>query len=71
MNLYKLLYQVNVSDRLGWKSLPWTNTRILRKLINYGQKSFITLGPGDNTFKAGSNKTVSASKKQDYYEPKK
>jgi hypothetical protein len=28
--------------RMGWKSLPRTNTR---QLVNYGQKSFITLGP--------------------------
>ncbi len=31
--------------RLGRKSLPGKNS-LLRKLVNYGQKSFITLAPG-------------------------
>jgi hypothetical protein len=31
---------------LGWKSLPGTNTSLLRKSLHYGQKSFITLAPG-------------------------
>ncbi len=34
---------------LGWKSLPGTNTSTLQKLVNYGQKSFITLGPDSPT----------------------
>ncbi len=31
--------------RLGWKSLPGTNTNLLEKLINYGCKNFITYSP--------------------------
>ncbi len=26
--------------------MPGTNTSVLQKFVNYGQKSFITLGPG-------------------------
>ncbi len=31
--------------RLGWKGLPWTNTSLLRKLVNYGGKMFYRIGP--------------------------
>ncbi len=31
--------------RLGWKTLLGINTSLLQKLVNYGQKSFITLAP--------------------------
>ena len=37
--------------RIGWKSLPGTNTSLVLKFINYGQKSFITLAPGVNVVK--------------------
>jgi hypothetical protein len=26
--------------RPGWKGLPWTNTSLLRALVNYGRKKF-------------------------------
>ncbi len=29
-------------------NLSVTNTNLLRKFVNYGQKSFVTLGPGPN-----------------------
>ncbi len=35
---------------LGWKSLQRTNTLAYYKYVNYGQKGFITLGPGGRTF---------------------
>jgi hypothetical protein len=34
--------------RLGWINLTGTNTSLLQKFLNYGQKSFITLAPGDS-----------------------
>jgi len=36
---------------LVWKSLPGTNTSLLRKYVNYGLKSFITLAPRPNFLK--------------------
>ncbi len=49
-------------DRLGWKSLPGTNTSLLRKLVNYWLKSFIKLGPDPFSFlvKANSTNTLSS-----------
>ncbi len=40
-----------MSIRICFKSLPGTNTSLLQKFVNYGQKSFITLGPGANVIK--------------------
>ncbi len=31
--------------RLGWKGLPWTNTSLLRKSVNYGRKKFYRISP--------------------------
>ena len=31
--------------RVGWKSLPRPNTRLLQKLINYDHKKFHNIGP--------------------------
>ncbi len=31
--------------RLGRKSLPWTNTSLLRKSVIYEQKKFYNIGP--------------------------
>jgi hypothetical protein len=42
---YSLTLPANI--RLGWKSLPGTYT----KLVNYGQKGPITLGPGVSIIK--------------------
>ncbi len=45
--------------RLGWKRLPKVNNSLLRKFINLGQKSFITLAAGVKVFNAfphGQNK---------------
>jgi len=34
--------------RLGWKGLPGTKqSSLLRKSVNYGRKSFVTLVPGE------------------------
>jgi hypothetical protein len=44
-----LLGQTQVSPAyiwLGWKVLPGTNTSLLLKSVNHGQKSFIRLTPG-------------------------
>jgi len=32
--------------RLGWKSLPGTNTRLLQALVNYACKKFYDIWPG-------------------------
>ncbi len=37
--------------RIDCKNLPGTNTCLLQKLVNYRQKSFITLVPGVNLIK--------------------
>jgi hypothetical protein len=34
--------------RPGWEGLPGTNTSLLLKFVNNKQKSFVTLGPGEN-----------------------
>ncbi len=39
-----LVFLTNI--RLGWKGLPDIHFCMLRKFINYGQRSFITLAPG-------------------------
>ncbi len=39
--IYEFFYQVRVFVRRGWKSLPGTS--LVRKLLNYGQNSTITL----------------------------
>jgi hypothetical protein len=31
--------------RLGWKSLPATNSGLLRKFVNYSRKRFYNIGP--------------------------
>ncbi len=47
--LFGRLLALPTNIRLDWKSLPRTNTpAFFRKFANYGQKSFITLGPGPN-----------------------
>ncbi len=35
-----------VGSRLDWKGLPDTNTSLLQKFVNYGQKRFYHIGPG-------------------------
>jgi hypothetical protein len=35
----------------GWKSLPVTNSLAKQKFVNYGQKNFIALAPGENVTK--------------------
>ncbi len=42
--------------RLGWKTLLGINISLLQKLVNYGQKSFITLAPGLDFKLSGLNK---------------
>jgi hypothetical protein len=36
--IYEVWYQARVFVRLGGKKLAGTNTRLLQKLINYGQE---------------------------------
>jgi len=36
---------LTLNIKLGGKGLLGTNTSLLRKFLNYGQKSFIKLGP--------------------------
>ncbi len=44
--IYKFSYP-RVFVRIGWKSLSGDDhSDVLRKFVNYGQKSFITLAPG-------------------------
>jgi hypothetical protein len=40
------LHALQTNIRLSWKSLTGTNSSLLQKSINYGQKSFVTFGPG-------------------------
>jgi hypothetical protein len=35
--------------RLGWKILPETNTSLLQKFVNYGNKKFYNIGPRSDT----------------------
>ncbi len=44
--IYKQSYKAGEIGRIGTKSLPGTNTSLLQKPVNYGQKGLITLGPG-------------------------
>ncbi len=44
--------------RLDWKGFPGTNTSLLRKFVNYRQKSFITLSPGVNVIELSFSSTV-------------
>jgi hypothetical protein len=34
-----------VFDRIGFKSLPGTNTSLFQKFVNYGQNKFYNIGP--------------------------
>ncbi len=43
--IYRFSYRARVFVRLCWKSLQGIkHYNLLRKFVNYGQKSFITLG---------------------------
>ncbi len=45
-----------VFGRLGWKTLTGTNTlAYYENLLNYRQKSFVTLGPGLRKGLSGTN----------------
>ncbi len=43
--IYKFSYQARELVRQGWKS--GKHSSLLQKFVNYGQKSFTTLGPGE------------------------
>jgi len=49
MDEARSLTYIGAPERISWKSLPGTNTSLLRKYVNYAQKnSFITLAPVAN-----------------------
>ncbi len=56
-----VIYKLSQEARLGCKSLPGTNTCLLRKFVNHRQKSFITLAPGSTAASTSSRPTATAS----------